>query len=128
MIVVMRCAADISLLRDDGMRPEIDRRGIVNFSLVGECATVFADKIPRRPNFAGGIKMTARTHLCAEDTQQHGTPRVHWPRRWAVEEQVNDLPKQPRDSMANSERCAMIWIVHGTACDVMDRALAAARR
>ncbi len=100
VVVVVGGAADVGALGDDGVRAEEDGRGVVDLGVVGQRDAVFADQVPRGPDFTFGVEVSLGTHFGAEKLEKKLTPGVHGARRGAVEQHVDDGPELPGDAVA----------------------------
>ncbi len=94
IVVVMRSAANVSLLRNDGVRSHLNGRGIVDLRMVAQGHAVCAQQIPRGPDARLRIKMAMRSQLSSETAQQQRAPGMERSRRCAVQKRPADGPNQ----------------------------------
>ena len=80
MVIVVRGAADIAILREDDVGVDLDGRGIVDLYAVRCGNVVGADEIPRRPDFGGGIEVAVVAKFSAEEAEECGAPGMEGPR------------------------------------------------
>ncbi len=109
-VVVMRRCAKICALRQDHVRSQVHRRGIVNLHAICCRNLVGADQVPWRPDSGSRIEVAVRPHLCAKRPQQHAPPCVHRTRRNAIKQQPAGIPGRSLPSVPTRECGAQVWI------------------
>ena len=95
IVVVMGGAANVSLLRNNGVRTHGHQRRVVNLCFIAQRNAVRADQVPRRPDARLGIKVAIGAQLCAKAAQQQSSPAVQGARRKTKQKRITNRPCQP---------------------------------
>ena len=103
------------------MRTETNWSGVVDFGAITSGDLIGADEVPGSPHARAGIKVAMRAHLCAEEAQQHRTPRVSGTRREAIEDGPAEVPGETRDALTQRKCGAKIGILCRFGRDVFCR-------
>jgi hypothetical protein len=104
VVVVVRGPANVTLLRNDGVRSDGYRRRVIDLRLVSQRNAVRAQEIPGRPYARLRIKMTMRAKRGSEATKEKSTPGMKGPGRSAKQERPAYRPRQPAHPVRQRER------------------------
>jgi hypothetical protein len=100
VVVVVGCAAEIAVLRENHVGVDLNRRGVVDLDAIACSDVVSADEIPGCPDFGGWVKVAIGSECGSEEPQQRRTPGMEWPRRETVQQEPAEIPSQPAKAVA----------------------------